>query len=35
MNLVNAIQFINETKQENQPETERVEPKLTEQEVRS
>ena len=35
MNLVNAIQFINETKQENQPETERVEPKLTEQEVRA
>ena len=35
MNLVNAIQFINETKLENQPETERVEPKLTEQEVRS
>jgi len=35
MNLVNAVQFINETKQENQPATERVEPKLTEQEVRS
>ena len=35
MNLVNAIQFINDTKLENQPETERVEPKLTEQEVRS
>jgi hypothetical protein len=35
MNLVNAVQFINETKQENQPTTERVEPKLTEQEVRS
>ena len=35
MNLVNAIQFINETKQENQPTTERIEPQLTEQEVRS
>ena len=35
MNLVNAVQFINETKQENQPTTERIEPKLTEQEVRS
>ncbi len=35
MNLVNAVQFINETKLENQPTTERVEPKLTEQEVRS
>jgi len=35
MNLVNAVQFINETKQENQPTTERVEPKLTEKEVRS
>lgn len=35
MNLVNAVQFINETKQENQPTTERVEPKLTEQEMRS
>ena len=35
MNLVNAVQFINETKQENQPTTERVEPKLTEQEMRT
>ncbi len=34
-NLVNAIQFINSTKQENQPTTERIEPKLTEQEKKS
>ena len=34
-NLVNAIEFINSTKQENQPTTERIEPKLTEQEKKS
>ena len=34
-NLVYAIDFINTTKQENQPTTERIEPKLTEQDVRS
>lgn len=34
-NLVHAIEFIKQTKQENMPTTERVEPKLTEQQVRS
>ena len=34
-NLVHAVDFINTTKQENQPTTERIEPKLTEQDVRS
>ncbi|MDO4159965.1 MAG: hypothetical protein Q4D41_05880 [Prevotellaceae bacterium] len=34
-NLVNAIDFINTTKQENQPTVERVEPKLTEEDKRS
>ena len=34
-NLVNAIEFINTTKLENVPTTERVEPKLSETEMRS
>lgn len=34
-NLVNAIEFINVTKLENQPSEERIEPKLTEQDKRS
>ena len=34
-NLVNAIEFINSTKQENQPTTERIEPQLTEKDKRS
>lgn len=34
-NLVHAVEFINTTKQENQPTTERIEPTLTAQEVRS
>jgi type VI protein secretion system component VasF len=34
-NLVNAIEFINTTKQENQPTTERIEPQLTEKDKRS
>lgn len=34
-NLVNAIEFINSTKQENVATTERIEPKLTEQDIRS
>ena len=34
-NLVNAIAFINTTKQENQPTTERIEPELTEKDKRS
>ncbi|MBR1400639.1 MAG: hypothetical protein IJ562_03495 [Prevotella sp.] len=34
-NLVNAIEFINTTKMENMPTTERVEPQLTETEMRS
>ena len=34
-NLVHAIEFINQTKQDTVATTERVEPKLTQQEVRS
>ena len=34
-NLVNAIEFINTTKMENVPTTETIEPKLTENEMRS
>ena len=34
-NLVNAIEFINTTKIENQPTEERIEPQLTEQDKRS
>ncbi len=34
-NLVSAIEFINTTKQENQPTVERVEPKLTEDDKRN
>ncbi len=34
-NLVNAVEFINTTKQENQPTVERIEPKLTETDKRS
>jgi hypothetical protein len=34
-NLVHAIEFIKQTKQEYMPTTDRVEPKLTEQQVRS
>lgn len=34
-NLVNAIEFINTTKQENQPVVEKVEPKLTETDKRN
>ena len=34
-NLVHAIEFINQTKLENLPTTERIEPKLTDQQVRS
>ena len=34
-NLVNAIEFINTTKQENLPTEERIEPQLTEQDKRS
>ncbi len=34
-NLVNAIEFINTTKLENQPTEERIEPQLTEQDKRS
>lgn len=34
-NLVHAVDFINTTKLENQPTSERIEPKLTEQDVRS
>ncbi len=34
-NLVNAVEFINTTKQEDQPTVERIEPKLTETDKRS
>ena len=34
-NLVSAIDFINTTKLENLPTTERIEPKLTEKDIRS
>ena len=35
LNLVNAIQFIDKTKIENQPDTERIVPELTEADKRT